>query len=431
MKRPKVIGLILLGACTLALLGFLIRHDRTHKSSGGGTRRAPDHSAVSPRLTKTEENKIILGDVAAVPFQELYGLLAKRTPEEIAELAWQLQSLPRNSKSEAKIAAFFKAWATLDATAAFTTAISLRPELRGNALSAVLDGADASVAASLVTSINNLPKENLPPNTKANLLARAVGKWSSVDPVAAAKFLDSSDERGMNFSIAWNEVASNWAATDPAAALDWARKAAHGGQQSAMAGAITGWWQNDPGAAEAYVASHLATREDWRLASTLASNMFDADPERAKKWVAQLPNEDARKQATSMLAISWAFNDPAAATSWAASLPAGERTTALAESVGLWASQDPAAAGNWLGDYNGAGRDEAVQNFTSNVASKDPGAALSWAATISDPKLRASSQEQVASDWLKRDPQAASAWIQNSSLPAEEKSRLLAAAPGR
>jgi hypothetical protein len=353
----------LLGVCVFVLPGFLLRHERANKSPDGATRRArTDHPATASRLTKAEENKIILGDVAAVPFQELYGLLSHRTPEDIAELARQLQSLPRNPKSETKIAAFFKAWASLDATAAFATAKSFRAELTSNAIGAVLDGADPSVAGTLAASINELSEGSLSHSAKSSLLGRAVGKWSRVDPVAAAKFLDSSGERGMNFAMAWNEVASNWAAIDPVAALDWARQVAKDSGRFAMSGAITGWWKNDPPAAEAYVASHLATLGDWQLASTLAANMFGEDPEGAKKWVSQLPNEEARKQATSMLAIQWGFSDPAAATKWSATLPAEERAAALASSVGTWALEDPAAAGQWLGAYDGPGRDEAVQD---------------------------------------------------------------------
>ena len=229
MKRPAFIGLILLGVCVLLFLGFLLRHEQANKSPDGATRRASAvYSTTASRLTKAEENKIIFGDVAAVPFQELYGLLSRRTPEEIAELARQLQSLPRNPKAEAKIAAFFKAWATLDATAAFATARSFRPELRSDAIGAGLDGADTSIAGTLVASIKDLPKGSLSQSMKSILLARAVGKWSRIDPVEAAKFLDSSDNQGMNFSMAWNEVASNWAGIDPVAALAWARQAPKG-----------------------------------------------------------------------------------------------------------------------------------------------------------------------------------------------------------
>ena len=379
---------------------------------------------------KAEEDKVVLGDVEAVPFQELYGVLSRRSPEEIAELARQLQNLPKGPASEARIAAFFKAWATLDASAAFAFADSLRRDLRSEAFSAVLEGADPSAAGALVPAINDLPKESLPPSEKALLLSRAVGKWSQLDPAAAAKFLESSGVRGMNFSTAYHQVASNWAARDPIAALAWAREQTSKGEHFATSGAITGWWKNDPAAAEAYVASHLGTREDWQLASTLASNIFSEDPERAKEWVRQLPNEDARRQADAGLAIQWGFSDPAAATKWAATLPPGECKQALAETVGLWAQQDLSAAAEWLGSYQGAGRDEAVNNFSLSAAAKDPAVALTWAATISDPKTRAFAERGLASQWLKRDPPAARNWIQNSSLPADEKSRLLAPPSG-
>ena len=99
MKRPTLIGLALLGACAFFLPGFLIRYGGTKKRPTDEAQRArADHSPWISHLTKGEENKIILGDVAAVPFQEVYRWLSHRTPEEIAELARQLQSLPKNPK---------------------------------------------------------------------------------------------------------------------------------------------------------------------------------------------------------------------------------------------------------------------------------------------------------------------------------------------
>jgi hypothetical protein len=424
-----LIPLSLLG---LGLIGFLLWHGGapSHPASARHYSSPPESLMKTSEAEKAEEDKIVLGDVEAVPFQELYGVLSRRSPGEIAELARQLQNLPKSPAAKAKIAAFFKAWATLDASAAFAFANSLRPDLRSEAFSAVLEGADASVTSSLVPAISKLDKESLPPNEKTLLLARAVGKWSQLDPVAAAKFLDSSGLRGMNFSMAYDRVASNWAARDPVAALSWAREQASKGDRFATSGAITGWWKNDPAAAEAYVASHLATQEDWQLASTLASNIFGEDPERAKEWVRQLPNEDARRQADVGLAIHWGFSDPAGATKWAATLPPGEGQQTLAETVGLWAQQDLPAGAEWLGSYEGAGRDQAVDNFILTVAAKDPAGALTWAATISDPKTRVSAEQRLASEWLKRDPPAARKWIESSSLPAEEKSRLLAPSSG-
>lgn len=431
MRPPTNAFLAALGIIDLGLIALLVWHQETRTTEPTVRRheRAPTTRSATSDQTKAEEDKILLSD-AAVPFPEVYGILARRSSEEIAAFARQLQNLSRGPATEARIGAFYKGWAALDASAAFASARSLRPELKGPAFNAVLDGADASVVGSLIPAINELSKESLPPNTKSLLLARAVGKWSQVDPAAAARFLESGDLRGMNFSTAWHQVASNWAASDPVAALTWARQAAAKGDRFVTSGAITGWWKNDSAAAEAYVASHLATRDDWQLASTLASNMFSEDPERAKEWVSQLPNEDARKQAATGLAIQWGFSDPAAATKWASTLPASEREQTLAETIGLWATENPTAAAEWLGSYEGAGRDQAINNFSLNVAPKDPAVALTWAATISDPKTKASAEQRLASGWLQQDPQAARNWIQNSSLSAAEKAQLLAPSTG-
>lgn len=430
MNRPTTFTLIALVIIGVVLAVWFI--ERPGRSTRETARKsAPTARETPDGLTRSREDKVILGDVAAVPFQEIYGLLSQRTPAEIAALARQLKSLPRSAAATAKVASFFKAWAALDAAAAFANAKDFPKAMREDALGAVLDGVDANAASALISSINELSEGNISQNFKTAMLARAIGKWSQSDPVAAAKYLDTSDARGMNFAMAANEVARNWATTDPAAALAWAQQAAKNGNQFALSGAIQGWWKNDPGAAEAYVASHLTTLEDRQLASTLAANMFQDDPERAKNWISQLPSKDAREQATSMLAITMGFSDPEAAAKWAATLPENERARTLATSVGSWARQDPAAAGKWLGSYNGPGRDQSVANFSLNVASKDPATALSWVATISDPKTLLSSAQNIAADWLKQNPQAATAWIQSSSLPADVKAQLLSATPGR
>ena len=431
MKRPKVIGLILLGACTLALLGFLIRHDPTHKSSGGGTRRAPDHSAVSLRLTKSEEDRLLLGDIAAVPFQELYGLLSKRTPEEITKLAEQLQTLPRSPVSDAKVAAFFKAWATLDAKSALADAIASRDaRFRRTAIAAVLRNADATAASALAHSINDLPADALSPTDKASFLDSAVTKWSSLEPVAAAQFLDAIGAKGLDYTGAFNSAAANWAMQDPAAALAWAQQHPDSYGNLAMQGAINGWWQKDPKAAETYVASLPDPSGRQEMAMSFADMLFRSDPAHARQWVSQLQSADARKAANSAIAQSWAQDDPEAATRWAASLPADERRNALGGAARFWAKEDPNAAGDFLNSLAGPTRDEAIGSFSVILAYEDSALALTWAATISEPSMRQKSEEVIASEWLKQNPAAARDWIQNSFLPEVEKARLLGVNPG-
>jgi len=44
--------------------------------------------------------------------------------------------------------------------------------------------------------------------------------------------------------------------------------------------------------------------------------------------------------------------------------------------------------------------------------------------------MRQSTEEQIANEWLKQNPAAAKGWIQNSSLPEADKTRLLGTNPG-
>ena len=432
MKRPKVIDLILLGACALLLLGFLIRHEGTNTSPGGAAQRTrAEHSSTASRLTKSEEDRLLLGDIAAVPFQELYGLLSKRTPEEVAKLAEQLQTLPRTAASDAKIATFFKTWAVFDANAALAGAIALREaRFRGTAIAAVLRSADASAASALAHSINELPAGALSHSDKITFVSTAVAKWSALEPVAAAQFLDAIDAKGLDYESAFNSTATNWATHDPAAALAWAQQHPDGYGNLAIQGAINGWWQKDPKAAEAYVASLPDASGRQEMAMSFANMLFRSDPAHARQWVSQLQSVDARKAANSAIAQDWAQDDPEAATRWAANLQQDERGNAVGGAARFWAKEDPKAAGDFLNSLGGAMRDEAVGFFSTTLAYEDSALALTWAATISDPSMRQKSEEMIASEWLKQNPAAARDWIQNSSLPDAEKARLLGVNPG-
>jgi hypothetical protein len=429
---------ILIVACVALAVGALL-FKRNFNLTGGSKGRANDaitsslSDKIPPnhRLTKSEEDRLLLGDIAKVPFQELYGLLSKRTPEEITKLAEQLQTLPRNPASDANVVAFFKTWAALDAKAALASAIALRDaHFRRAALAAVLRGADATAASAIAHSINDLPAGALSPSDKTTFLSSAVTKWSLLEPVVAAQFLDAIDAQGLDYSTAFNSTAANWASQDPAAALAWAQKHPDGYGNLAMQGAINGWWQKDPRGAEAYVASQTDTSDRQEMAMSFVDMLFRSDPVHARQWVSQLQSADARKAANSAIAQSWAQDDPEAATRWAANLPADERGNAIGGAARFWAKADPKAAGDFLDSLGGAMRDEAVGSFSISIAYEDSALALTWAATISDPSMRQKSEEVIASEWLKQNPAAARDWIQNSSLSDAEKARLLEVNPG-
>jgi hypothetical protein len=90
MKRCWAIAIVLfaaLGIVSIALLarGNLWKTNVVSRNNGAAS-ASEERRSQKDRLTSAEQEKIILGNITTVPFQELYDLLAKRNPEEIAAL---------------------------------------------------------------------------------------------------------------------------------------------------------------------------------------------------------------------------------------------------------------------------------------------------------------------------------------------------------
>lgn len=424
---------IFLAGIGLGVLIALVFLRGSHSETNAVAVRAPSvansesqRSDFSRDRSRAEADRIVLGDITTVPFQELYSVLSARSAKEMAELAAQLNDLPPGRETKTKINAFFTAWAHLDARAALMAAISLKTaEAKDAAISAVVRGADAIAAKSLVEVISQLPADALPAWQKTKSLTSALTKWSEVEPAAAAKFLDEFPAQEREYLGARMMIAQNWAASDPAAALAWAAAQGDGREgKISMSGVISGWWDADPRAAEAYVVEHADTLGTQPLMQII-SQMYRQDPERAKQFANNLPTVEMRRTAASNIAMQMSFNDPKAASQWAATLPDDVRGRTLESVVSRWARNDSRAAGEWINGLNGAVRDEAVTAFSSSLGMSDPAAALTWATTLSDPTRRNAAVERVVTAWLRRSPNDAKAWIQSSPLPEEEKTRLL------
>lgn len=90
----------------------------------------------------------------------------------------------------------------------------------------------------------------------------------------------------------------------------------------------------------------------------------------------------------------------------------------------IWTRTDPASASAYLTEMpDGAAKDQAVGAFSQAAATEAPGASAAWAATITDATLREQSLVAVARTWLRRDAEAAEAWLPQSGLSAESARR--------
>src|SRR6266496_953366 len=132
------------------------RSDSTGAQPGGSSAGTTNPKAKSgSRLeSEMEHPNILLGDIITVPFQELYGVLSTLSPQQLDELAAQLKNLPAGKETNAKVAAFFRAWAHFDSVAALRAAAGFKiSEAKTIGVQSVITSADATQAKALAKQI--------------------------------------------------------------------------------------------------------------------------------------------------------------------------------------------------------------------------------------------------------------------------------------
>ncbi|MCB1094208.1 MAG: hypothetical protein KDN22_01395 [Verrucomicrobiae bacterium] len=137
---------------------------------------------------------------------------------------------------------------------------------------------------------------------------------------------------------------------------------------------------------------------------------------------------EADSQARSTLSITamrLASEGPLEFTEWVARLPKGFlHEAAAASGVGFFMESDPAFASEWIANMpEGESRDLAIVHLIPAVAD-DPARAFAWSLAVSDPGIQSEQAASVLVDWWQRDPQAASAALEESSLTESLKAAI-------
>ena len=99
-----------------------------------------------------------------------------------------------------------------------------------------------------------------------------------------------------------------------------------------------------------------------------------------------------------------------------------------------WSFKDPVAVGEWITELpSSRSRDAAISAFAGEVFPNDPQAGVEWFADMSFAGENNPQLDNALVDWLRRDPDTASSWIENQSaekLPPKLKERVLKAYQG-
>jgi len=293
--------------------------------------------------------------------------------------------------------------------------------------------------------------------------------WASVDPENAAKYFSENPRefammggfgggRGPGGGDSGASViAAEWAKLDPEAALAWANGLSGRDKSSALNSVISEMAAKDPTKA-AQVASTLEGDDQARAYGEIAGKWASTDFSAAEAWIQSLPAE-ARDRAMSEAIESLAATDPQGAAAKVASIPVGrDRDRAIEDVAGAWARKDPAGAAAWLVQQETEDPEDAIRGVISSWTAQDSGAALAFiqqqpvgelrdeatstyiwsnrgaspqetiqlAETISDEGSRSRTVGMTAMRWMQEDKDAATAYIQQSTVLTDEaKQRLI------
>ncbi len=334
------------------------------------------------------------------------------------------------------------------------------------------DAVASALAARNPAAMVSWMKVVLPVESQRQLFSPFFRDWATTDPASAALALRQllgskiSSETPDQDTSHWNDlvaqVAAQWATTDVNSAVYWVQSLPTGpAKAQAMVQVSYRWTQENPQAAAAYAAQ----QNDPSLLKAVAGKWAESDPKTAANWALTLPGDGPRDAALSTLGTTWAQNDPVAAASFAASLPPGStqsqvvgavistwastqpnetaqwvdgfpegatREHAVDQLINVWASNSPEDAAQWLKNLpDTPSRDVAIKSYVGVVDGETPNLAFQWAQTISDPTLRDQQLHTVVGFWAKSDPTAAQSQINQSNLPPDLKSALLANAAGQ
>lgn len=349
--------------------------------------------------------------------------------------------------------------APLDAEGAAALFERAGPTYRGQCLRAV---ARAKASRGLPEAVAWAQTLSAPEEQEA-ALGEVAGQWGESEPAKAADFVMSQPDEKTRQRLA-SSLVSAWAYKDGAAASAWVLALPDGPlRKKALEDLEGSWGFQDPEAVANFIIRSLPPGEE-RTSSLkqLASRWArpgDGDRD-ALEWANGLPDgperdafiagactmlpmmdpEEAIQKALLMspgkaqtgifkqAALWWVNRDAESAAAWCAALPAGPaRTATLAAISGSWGGRDPVAAGQWLqslrADDAGA---QAAEAYIAAAAARRPDLAAQWVGSIPDETKRNEQVEIVARAWLRTDPAAAQAWLQQTSLPDKRKQRLLA-----
>ena len=279
--------------------------------------------------------------------------------------------------------------------------------------------------------------------------------WAKVDPLAALKY--AQENTGTPF--ARQTILASWAETNPDAALNWAQQNHEGEEANPwLVGVIRGIAPNDLDKATEIMTSLPYSTERGDALSLIVPHIMKLGQAKADAWLNGIEDERLRAGGAAYLAEAIAKEDPVKAAAWVMNL---QDTSAIARAAGnvteAWASQDFDAALNWTNSLTEEAKTNAARGIIPHYASKNPAEASAWVRTMSsepeyqrlttsfiwhtartnpemslshvaemtDKRSQSRYYSRILDSWRQRDPDTATQWVENNSIPENVRKRFL------
>ncbi len=233
---------------------------------------------------------------------------------------------------------------------------------------------------------------------KKEALEAIIGEVSKTDPEKATKMLAAmpADQRAETHRT----LATQYGASDFAAAQAWVRSLAQEDQASAMAAAIGGLATADPNAALSELAKLPAGPEKDGLIPRIIESLARQNPKAAADLLMQQTNDSIKENSMRTLMPSYTAQDPKAAYAFANSLP------------------------------DGRARDQAIQSYIWSNNKTAPSELFVAAETITDEGDRNRAAGIAAMRWMREDPESAKKAIQSSTAISDETKKRISEGRG-
>ena len=397
-------------------------------------------------------------DLASITISRL---MAQNDPQAALDMATKIGDSNWRTEAQENVVWQLGEWSKKNPAAALQWMQSLpegqTKDIVSSTISREMAARDPQAAFDIATGIGDSDRR-----TAAQ--ENVVNQWSEKNPAAATEWMQSLPE-GLTKDLAASAVSRSMAENDPQASMDMASGIGDSKLRTeAERVAAIFLYEKDPAAAIQWMQSLPVGQTKDSAARGISSMMSNGDknpqPAAAMDMASGIGDSNLRNEAQGSVAIAWMSHDPAAAIQWMQSLPEGQtkdsalqgfiyhyqnnnnpqaafdmatgigdtgkRTEQELNAARWFFDHDPAAAVPWMQSLPvGPTKDLAASGISRGMFYTDPKEAMDMASGIGDSNLRIEAQKNVAERWSKKDPAAATQWINRSSLPQEVKTQLL------